>query len=166
MAAGSTYTPIATTTLGSAASSVTFSSIAGTYTDLILEIVGNVSASAYTKLYFNGITTATYSATQLYGDGSSAGSARQATGSGLGYIQFNYLYTASSQGQARIQIQNYSNSTTYKNCIIREDDASYNTIARVGLWQSTAAITSVTVERVSGNWNIGTTATLYGIAAA
>ena len=35
MAAGSTYTPIATTTLGSNVASYTFSSIAGTYTDLV-----------------------------------------------------------------------------------------------------------------------------------
>jgi hypothetical protein len=34
----STYTPIATTTLGSAAASYTFSSISGTYTDLVLRI--------------------------------------------------------------------------------------------------------------------------------
>jgi hypothetical protein len=35
MAAGSTYTPIATTTLGTAQSSVSFSSFSG-YTDLVL----------------------------------------------------------------------------------------------------------------------------------
>ena len=162
----STYTPINTYTLGSAQTAITFNSIPNTYTDLILEVVGNVSANAYTKLYFNGVNTSTYSATQLYGDGSSAGSSRQTTGSGLGYIQFNYLYTTSNQGQARIQIQNYANTSTYKTCLIREDDAAYNAIARVGLWQSTSAISSVTVERVSGNWSIGTTATLYGIQAA
>ena len=166
MAAGSTFSPIATTTLGSAQASITFSSISGSYTDIILEVVGNVSANGYTKLYFNGVTTATYSATQLYGDGTNAGSSRQTTGSGLGYIQFNYLYTASNQGQARIQIPSYANTNFYKTCLIREDDASYNTISRSGLWQSNSAITSVTVERATGNWNTGTTATIYGIAAA
>ena len=40
MAAGSTYTPIATTTLGSAQADVTFSSISGSYTDLVLIIGG------------------------------------------------------------------------------------------------------------------------------
>lgn len=163
--ATNTYVALDKVTVGTATPTITFTSIPQGYTDLVLEVVGNVSANAYTKLYFNGVTTATYSATQLYGDGSSAGSSRQTTGSGLGYIQFNYLYTASNQGSARINIQNYSNSTTYKTCIIREDDAAYNAIARVGLWQSTNAITSVTVERVSGNWSTGTTASLYGIAA-
>jgi hypothetical protein len=38
-----TYEPIATTTLSSAQSSVTFSSISGSYTDLVL--VSNVSGS-------------------------------------------------------------------------------------------------------------------------
>ena len=36
MAAGSTYTPIATQTLSSSVSNITFSSISGIYTDLIL----------------------------------------------------------------------------------------------------------------------------------
>jgi glycosyltransferase involved in cell wall biosynthesis len=39
-----TYEPIATTTLGSAAASITFSSIPATYTDLRLVIVGNLSS--------------------------------------------------------------------------------------------------------------------------
>jgi hypothetical protein len=38
MAAGNTYTPLATQTLGSAAASVTFSSISGAYTDLVVSL--------------------------------------------------------------------------------------------------------------------------------
>ena len=36
MAAGRTYTPIATTTLGSATNTLTFNSIPSTYTDLVI----------------------------------------------------------------------------------------------------------------------------------
>ena len=36
MAAGSTYTPLATNTLSSSSASITFSSISGSYTDLVL----------------------------------------------------------------------------------------------------------------------------------
>ena len=166
MPAGSTYTPIATTTLGSAQSSVTFSSIAGTYTDLRVVLSGNVSASTYTKLIFNGVTTNTYSGTVIYGTGSAAGSSRQPTSSGLGYFQCHYVYTGSSYPVLKIDIMNYSNTTTNKTFLIREDDATYEVTARVGMWQSTSAITEVKLERVSGNWNSGTVATLYGIAAA
>ena len=49
-----TYEPIATTTLGSAAASITFSSIAGTYTDLRLVMVGTTSASDWAFVRFNG----------------------------------------------------------------------------------------------------------------
>jgi hypothetical protein len=55
MAAGNTYTQIASTTLGTAAASVTFSSIAGTYTDLILIVAGkDVTSYAGAQLQFNG----------------------------------------------------------------------------------------------------------------
>ena len=166
MAAGSTYTPIATTTLGSAQAAITFSSIAGTYTDLRVVLAGNVSANGYTKLTYNGVTTNTYSNTNLYGTGSAAGSNRQVTGDGKGYIQCHYVYTGSSYPVLKIDIMNYANTTTYKTCLIREDDATYELTAKAGLWQSTSAITEVKLERVSGNWNTGTVATLYGIAAA
>jgi hypothetical protein len=40
-----TYEPIATTTLGSAAADVTFTSISGTYTDLVLVAVTQIGSS-------------------------------------------------------------------------------------------------------------------------
>jgi hypothetical protein len=159
----STNTPIATQTLSSAAASVTFSSIPQGYTDLVLVTTANVSATGYSKLYFNNVTTSTYSATNLYGTGSVAGSARQTTGSGLGYIQCHYLFTGSNQAILQINLQNYSNSTTFKTCLIKESDATYELTAKAGLWQSTNAITSLTLERVTGNWSSGSTFSIYGI---
>ena len=159
-----TYTPIAIQVLASATTSVTFNSFSG-YTDLVLVAVGNASANGYTKLYFNNVTTSTYSMTNLYGTGSSAGSSRQITGAGLGYIQCHYLYTGSSQAPLKINLMNYSNTTTNKTVLIREDDATYEVTAKVGLWQSTNAITSISLDRVSGNWTVGSTFSLYGIKA-
>jgi len=49
MPAGATYNCIATTTLGSAQSSVTFSSITGSYTDLVL-VFSNVKTTFKTVL--------------------------------------------------------------------------------------------------------------------
>jgi hypothetical protein len=46
-----TYEPIATTTLGTAAASVTFSSISGAYTDLVLVCNGNKSSCTQLSLY-------------------------------------------------------------------------------------------------------------------
>ena len=73
----STYQPIATNTLGSAAASVTFSSISGAYTDLVLIMnAGSSTTNADVDINVNGDTGANYSRTILYGTGSTAGSTR------------------------------------------------------------------------------------------
>ncbi len=73
-----TYVPISTTTLGSNASTVSFSSIPGTYTDLVI-VMGVISTSNtghYVYLQYNGDTGSNYSTTILTGTGSSAVSTR------------------------------------------------------------------------------------------
>ena len=70
MPAGSTYTPLSTTTLGSAQATVTFSSISGSYTDLVLVMntIGT-SAGGDVQVQFNSDTASNYSCTILYGTG-------------------------------------------------------------------------------------------------
>jgi hypothetical protein len=158
----STYTPIATQTLSSATSSLTFSSIPQGYTDLILVIAGNNSSSTYSPyIQFNGDTSTNYSITNLYGDGSTAASTRSNSTS---TAYFGSL--GATQGNAIVQIQNYSNSTTYKTALIRINDAGFRVYASTILWRSTAAITSLTVFNESpGTFASGTTFSIYGIAA-
>ena len=75
MTSGPTYTPIATQTLGSSAASVTFSSIPGTYTDLMLISFAQGQASGGDNrlvLQFNGDTATNYSSTYLIGNGTTA----------------------------------------------------------------------------------------------
>ena len=68
---------------------------------------------------------------------------------------------------ARIaNIQNYSSTSMNKTVINRGSRASGGVDAITGLWRNTAAITSITVFGSDGDLNIGTTLTLYGIAAA
>ena len=162
MAAGATYTPIATTTLGSAAASYTFTSIPSTYTDLVLVVAGTASTTTSVALRFNGITTSTYSSTFIIGTGAAAVSSYEANNP---YMDLGTIYT--TQGVHRISIQNYANSTTYKTALSRSDDATNRVAAWVGLWRSTAAITSVEVSTGgTGTYSTGTTMTLYGIASA
>lgn len=157
----STYTPIATTTLGSAQSSVTFSSIPSTYTDLVLIVSAkNTSASQnYGYIYFNSDTGSNYSRTVLTGDGSSAASAR--------FSNSIVLATEAVAGKAvqTVNIMNYSNTTTYKTMVGRD---SNNALvgAFVSLWRSTAAINTVTCTAYTANFDGGSTFTLYGIASA
>ena len=163
MAAGSTYSTIATTTLGSAAASYTFSSIPSTYTDLILVADYQASATADSYIQFNGDTGSTYSYTVLAGNGTSAVSGRS---SGTGIVLTWYSDAANQQANILININNYSNATTYKTSISRHNNAAVQTGTNVGLWRSTAAINSIKIYRGSGNFNTGSTFTLYGIAAA
>ena len=156
----STYTPIASQTLSSATSSVTFTSIPQGYTDLVLVIAGNNSSSTYSPyIQFNGDTSTNYSITNLYGTGSAAASAR-ASSTATAY--FGSL--GATQGNAIVQIQNYSNATTYKTALIRINDAGFRVYASVMLWRSTAAITSVNIFNESpGTFASGTTFSIYGI---
>jgi hypothetical protein len=164
MAAGSTYTPIATTTVGSAVSSITFSSL-GSYTDIVIVCNGTGGGSGNDSsilLQFNADTGSNYSTTYLLGDGSAAASGRIGPSTAVYSMRVNG--TTNSTGIAHVQ--NYSNSTTYKTVISRGNTPQY-AIALVGLWRSTAAITSIKLlEQNGGNFQTGFTATLYGIAAA
>ena len=165
----STYTPIATQTLGSAAATVTFSSISGTYTDLVL-VIGNLKVSTNTAsltLQLNGDTGSNYSNTQLIGNGSAASSRRGSSlTSALNYITYG-ASSNTNEGVVILNFQNYSNSTTYKTTLIRANSASSSVEATVNLWRNTAAITSITMGmQGSDTYSTGSTFTLYGIKAA
>lgn len=162
MAAGATYVPIATQTLGSAAASVTFSSISGAYTDLVLIFGGSVSAFGNLRIQVNSDTGSNYSWTRLLGDGSTAVSDR---GSNQTFINIAILDT-DTIGNSIVHLQNYSNTTTYKTVLTRGNSTGTYLGANVGLWRSTSAINSVTVLAGTGNINSGTVVSLYGIKAA
>ena len=157
-----TYEAIATQTLGSAAASVTFSSISGAYTDLVLVVNAGVS-STQLRLQFNSDTGSNYSVTLIYGDGSSVGSVRSSNQTSANIGGLNTVF-----GTNIVHLNNYSNSTTYKTAISRYGfvDTYSETGAKVCLWRNTNAITTMLVFPTSGNFATGSTFTLYGIAAA
>jgi len=165
-----TYDKIATTTLGSAAADVTFSSISGAYTDLVVVMNIFTSADGSTPQFqFNTDTGSNYSTTFLEGSGSTATSSRQSSQTD---IQFSFNVGGNSTNPQPIiaNINNYSNTTTYKTVIGRYNSASGGTYpgvgAIVGLWRSTSAITAIKIFPGSGNFNSGSTFTLYGILKA
>jgi hypothetical protein len=169
MPAGNTYTQIASTTLGSAASSVTFSSIPGTYTDLVLlSAASNLGVNGNgLAMQFNSDTATNYSKTFLYGDGASGVSGR---GTSQTNISISNMPISSTGvfGAGVANIQNYSNATTYKTVVSRGGAANTGmiVIAYVGTWRSTAAITTITLFSDTGNLATGSTFSLYGITAA
>lgn len=161
-----TEIPIATTTLSSNASDVTFSSISGSYTDLIVVVSGaSTTAGSSTnglRWQINGDTGSNYSETQVYGNGSTATStgATNATDIGAGLLmQTSAGYFATNI----IHFMNYSNTTTYKTVLTRNGGASVSTAANAALWRSTSAITSIKFYRLTDQLKTGSTFTLYGI---
>ena len=164
----STYEKIATTTLGSATNTVTFSSIPATYTDLVVICSGGATATSNARIAFNGDNSGTsYSNTYISGTGSAAESGRTSNQSTSLLNSFGYLEN-DMNWNCLIQIMNYSNSTTYKTFLSRANQADNGLTALVGVWRSTSAITSLTITCVftgSPNFQTGTSFTLYGIKA-
>jgi len=165
MAVGNTYEAIATQTLGSAASSVTFNSITGSYTDLVLVVSAISSGTAQPDVYMQVNSSSTnYSRTRLGGNGSSTFSTN-ITGEGAWVI--GPMESTASTNMI-VQLMNYSNSTTFKTALIRSNDSAIAVQAMVGLWRFTNAITSIYLypEPAKGNFATGSTFSLYGIKAA
>jgi hypothetical protein len=158
-----TYDSIATTTLGSSATTYTFSSIPQTYTDLTLIFAG--SATNNINLRFNGDTGSNYSTTRLTADGSGVG--------GVGSDRFSnatFIIGPYDPGTVQVsiwQIMGYSDSTKNKTAFAKGGGSTQGVAMDVGLWRNTNAITSVTVH-IDGAYSMGAGSiiSLYGIKAA
>jgi len=168
-----TYTPIASITLGTATAAVTFSSIPQTYTDLICVMEGRGSRADFddeVKIQLNSDTASNYSTTILSGSGSAAASSRASNAAFIIGRITSASATASNRSNMIININNYSNATTYKTVLLRLNEppsggADYGVGLHAGLWRNTAAITTLTLTTANGNFNSGCTFNLYGIQA-
>lgn len=166
MAAGLTYEPISSTTISGTAATVTFSSIPGTYTDLVLIVEGQNSAGGNSNLWIrlNSDTGANYSVTYFQGDGSSITSS--AFSRSDSYANIGKMAT-SSRTLNKLDFLNYSDTNSAKSFLCRYGDASVVTGFASCWWNSNAAITAIQVGNGNAaNFVSGTTFTLYGIAAA
>jgi|688.fasta_scaffold455062_2 hypothetical protein len=164
------YTLIASNTVGSGgAASVTFSSIASTYTDLkvVYSFRGSVSGTNDVRVTFNG-STANYTSLILFGNGSTASSINLTTTFApyAGIIN-NSSTTASTFSSGELYISNYTVSGATKSFsgeAVSENNAT-TAVTELGAnrWTGTDAITSVTLTNPSGDFVQYSTAYLYGI---
>lgn len=160
-----TYDPIASITLSAATTSVTFSAIPQTYTDLVLVMNGaGLIATQNSQVQFNADTGTNYSYTALYGTGSAAGSARGSSATSAGSCSIS-----NAQGIIIYHFMNYANTTTNKTFIGRGNQATTTSEVdiRVSLWRSTSAITSIKLGQSGsgGGFASGYTFNLFGIKA-
>jgi hypothetical protein len=164
--ANNTFVKIATVTVGSGgASSIAFSSIPSTYTDLCLKISArNTDPAAGSPAMYIGFnsSTSSFSNRYLYGNGASATSGTGTTGASIIDGGSN---TTSTFASTEIYIPNYtsSNYKSYSIDNVQENNATTAyAVLYAGLWSNTAAITSI---QLTGDANFAqySTATLYGI---
>ena len=164
------YNLIATTTVDSpsGASSIQFSSIPQTYTDLQIVYSARSSRSAGGDdmyVQFNGLST-NLSSRYFYGTGSSVASSSDASVALIGYLTGN-TGTASVFSNGSIYIPNYSGST-YKSASGDAVNENNGVVAIqdlfAALWSSTAAITQLTIYPYNGPLFMQySSASLYGI---
>jgi hypothetical protein len=157
------YIALATTTLGSAASSVTFSSIPASVNgvalrDLILVCNYSIPTSSTSYIFFNG------------NDANTTSVRMGGTGSGSGYTDtYTKIFMSAgnqTDGQFAIaQIMDFSATDKHKTALSRNGYSGTLTQASAGRWASTNAITSVTIENESASqFNAGSIFSLYGVA--
>ena len=163
-----TYEPIASQTLGSAAATVTFSSIPGTYTDLVLVSTMKATTGTAPSIFFrvgaSSIDTGNnYSWTRVGGTGSTTFSDRTSTDPTI-------IYSAESNATAECvniwHLMSYANTNVYKTIMLNATNPNVNVTRVVGLWRSASAITTVQVIQNATTFVSGSTFALYGIKAA
>jgi hypothetical protein len=159
-----TYDSIVSTTLIANAGSITFSSIPGTYTDLVLVLRPVNYGTGNMLIRFNGDTANNYSRTALAGTGSSTPSGRL---SNVPYFGWDFAGSGINGpgGVLVAHIMSYANTGMTKAILGIGGHASLGVDRTVGLWRSTSAITSLTVTGPT-NFAPGTVMSLYGIKAA
>ena len=166
-----TYTPLATVTLGSSASSVTFSSIPtdGTYRDLVVVLtVACTSTGDTTRLRFNGDTGNNYNWVFMNGTGSAASSSTQSNQNQLDFTASVGIPTVLGRYNAILQILDYSATDKHKTLLSRTNqnaDTFPGVTGLAGRWASTSAVTSVGIFTSTFNFIAGSRFDLYGIAS-
>jgi hypothetical protein len=167
-----TYTLIASSTVGSGgAANIDFTSIPGTYTDLLIKTSIRTNAADVTDtigITFNN-NTSNYSFMRIRGNGTNATSSSASSQSNVatGYAVGNNA-TASTFSNLEFYVPNYAGSN-YKS--FSSDGVSENNATEAytglwaGLWANVSAITSVKLIPITGSlFQQYSTAYLYGIS--
>lgn len=171
-----TYEPIATSTLGSAANSVTFSSVPATYTDLRVVFLGKLvtgSGIFFGVTFNNNDGTGNSNNIIMHSDGTTFGGSQLGDQSQGGGTFYDIEMATTYDQLIIVDIFSYANTSIYKTYLatLAGDQAgSYGTVfgaARsANTWANTAAINTVKVRTGTGNFATGTKVTLFGIKAA
>jgi hypothetical protein len=161
-----TYTPLATVTLSSSASSVTFSSIPATYRDLILVVNSQQDATTGAGIRFNADSGSNYSHVVMRNSG---GSPVSGTFTGTNFLSSWSSRLSGSRYMLVFQAMDYSATDKHKTVIYRngytDNDSVQSVEAFAARWANTGAVTSLAITTGSGNFSSGSTFNLFGVIA-
>ena len=165
-----TYDAIASSTLGTATSTITFSSISSGYTDLKLVMSFTTATSGQIALVrYNNDSGSNYYGTYIRGDGSTA------SGGFPGVVTTIYVpnYTnndGTTPTTGIVELFSYTNNKKKMSLTTVANDKNTSGTTQiersVQLWNSTATVNRIDIICSSGNFNIGSQFTLYGILKA
>jgi hypothetical protein len=174
MAAQSTWTYITSWAFDGTSTGVQLNSIPQTYTDLVIVQHLRSNRAATTEQFWqrpNNDTGSNYGYTPMQGDGSTSNTTRQTSQTICNRFPIPAASaTANIFGTSTVHIQNYTNTTMWKNIIVQwscDLNGSGTVGVSAGTWRSTAAITSINLATENGsNPIVGSYVTVYGILAA
>jgi hypothetical protein len=176
-----TYEPIQSFTTSAATSTITFSSIPSTYTDLEIVAVakgantasgdylkmrvGNGSVDSATNYSYQELAAAGWTGTMAYGN--------EATKNFMYVHGYGNMLHGNNAAplEARAILFDYSNTSTNKRILMKaaggRDGGSQDPVIEymAHSWRSTAAINTIQLYSDTNNWLAGATFTLYGIKA-
>lgn len=159
----SALVPLANLTLSSAAATLTFSSISGSFRDLMLVANYTTSTGSYVQVRINGDTGSNYSFVEMFGYGSGSGS------SGSTNAQFwldpAFGHSTSEPAIGQIHFLDYSATDKHKPALVKWGQAGVAVETSAVRWANTSAITSFVLYPSSGNFATGSTFALYGVSA-
>lgn len=173
---GGSFESIATATLSTAASSISITSIPSTYQHLQLrcrvQSTANTGNIREVNLTINSDTGTNYARHSLVGDGSTAFANGSATRANINHQWCPDQSLGSTfWGVACFDFHDYASTSKFKTVRLlaggEQNNSAYGRlILGSGLWQSTSALTSISLAPDSGNFSAGTTIALYGIKGA
>lgn len=160
-----TYDLLASNVLSSDTATITFSSISGSYRDLILvcQVLATGTNKNFSLMRFNSDTGSNY-------NGLFASGGQFLTGSG-DYTSSTRIFLGQGESESTIpgliisQIMDYTATNKWKPVINRYNQNNHTEMSH-WRYSSTSAITSLTILELSGfNFAAGSTFHLYGIVS-
>jgi hypothetical protein len=163
------YIALATTTLSSPASSVTFSSIPTSVNgvalrDLVVVMTAATSQNSNNIFRFNSDAGNNYFG--LFATGSSGATSGSYSGSFIGSDSSAFTTTVVGDTNTVIQIMDFSATDKHKSVLVRANRPGGAVDMIAGRWGSNNAINSILFRPDNGSytWSTGSSFSLYGIA--